>query len=94
MAVVATVPLNVRAQGGRGDVPRTLAVCRLVVTDRDDMVVKALSWALRSLVPWDRSAVEGFLAEHGERLEARVRREVGNKLRTGLKSPNKVRGGS
>jgi 3-methyladenine DNA glycosylase AlkD len=84
-AVVCTVALNVRARGGRGDVPRTMAVCRQVVADRDDMVVKALSWALRSLVEWDPAAVAGFLAEHERTLAGRVRREVSTKLRTGRK---------
>ncbi len=85
VAVVCTVALNVRARGGRGDTPRTLAVCREVVGDRDDMVVKALSWALRSLVAWDRGAVSAFLLEHGPALAGRVKREVGTKLRTGRK---------
>ena len=85
VAVVCTVALNVRARGGRGDIPRTLAVCREVVGDRDDMVVKALSWALRSLVAWDRGAVSAFLLEHGPALAGRVKREVGSKLRTGRK---------
>lgn len=85
-AVVCTVALNVRARGGRGDVTRTLAICRYVVRDRDDMVVKALSWALRALVEWDRSAVSAFLAEHQSALAARVKREVRNKLRTGRKN--------
>jgi 3-methyladenine DNA glycosylase AlkD len=85
-AVVCTVALNVRARGGRGDVARTLAVCRRVVSDRDDMVVKALSWALRSLVEWDRGAVSAFLAEHEGALAGRVQREVGTKLRTGRKN--------
>jgi 3-methyladenine DNA glycosylase AlkD len=67
-AVVCTVALNVRARGGRGDVGRTLTVCKYVVDDRDDMVVKALSWALRSLVDWDRAAVSAFLVEHERRL--------------------------
>jgi 3-methyladenine DNA glycosylase AlkD len=84
-AVVCTVALNVRARGGRGDTPRTLAVCRRVVKDRDDMVVKALSWALRSLVEWDPGAVARFLAEHESALAGRVKREVSTKLRTGLK---------
>jgi 3-methyladenine DNA glycosylase AlkD len=84
-AVVCTVALNVRARGGRGDTPRTLAVCRRVVDDRDDMVVKALSWALRSLVEWDPGAVARFLAEHESALAGRVKREVSTKLRTGLK---------
>ena len=85
LAVVCTVALNVRARGGRGDSPRTLAVCRQVVADRDDMVVKALSWALRSLVLWDPGAVAAFLTEHETILAPRVRREVGSKLGTGKK---------
>jgi 3-methyladenine DNA glycosylase AlkD len=86
-ALVSTVALNIRARGGRGDVPRTLAVCRLLVDDRDDMVVKALSWALRAAIEHDRAAVEDFLAAHDEQLAARVKREVRNKLATGLKNP-------
>ena len=86
VAVVCTVALNVRARGGRGDAARTLAVCRQAVTDRDDMVVKALSWALRSLVEWDRDAVAGFLEAHGDHLAGRVKREVRTKLRTGRKN--------
>jgi 3-methyladenine DNA glycosylase AlkD len=86
-ALVSTVALNTRARGGRGDTARTLAVCRLLVADRDDMVVKALSWALRELVVHDPAAVRAFLAEHGDTLAARVRREVNNVLTTGLKNP-------
>lgn len=86
IGVVCTVALNVRARGGRGDTVRTLAVCRRVVADRDDMVVKALSWALRSLVKWDRAAVAAFLRTHEADLAARVKRQVGTKLRTGLKN--------
>lgn len=88
-ALVSTVPLNVRTQGGMGDVPRTLAVCRLLVDDRDDMVVKALSWALRALVVHDPDAVRGFLVEYDDALAARVKREVRNKLDTGLKNPKR-----
>ena len=44
-ALVATVPLNLAARGGTGDANRTLEICRLLIADRDDMVVKALSWA-------------------------------------------------
>ena len=85
-AVVCTVALNVRARGGSGDTARTLEVCRRVVADRDDMVVKAVSWALRSLVVWDAAAVSRFLRQHDATLAARIKREVGNKLRTGRKS--------
>ncbi|MBC7249285.1 MAG: DNA alkylation repair protein [Anaerolineae bacterium] len=87
VALVSTVALNVRSHGGHGDVPRTLAVCRLLVADREDMVVKALSWALRELVVHDPDAVRAFLEENEGVLAARVKREVRNKLRTGLKNP-------
>jgi len=86
-ALVSTVAFNVRSQGGKGDVPRTLAICKLLVADHEDMVVKALSWALRMLVYFDPKAVEGFIKEHEHVLAGRVKREVGNKLRTGLKNP-------
>jgi hypothetical protein len=79
--------LHVRSHGGTGDVARTLAVCRLLAEDPDDMVVKALSWALRELVVHDPEAVRAFLDEHDDVLAARVKREVRNKLRTGLKNP-------
>jgi 3-methyladenine DNA glycosylase AlkD len=90
-ALVSTVALNVRSKGGYGDVERTLAVCRMLVDDRDDMVVKAMSWALRELVVHDPEAVRAFLDEQGDTLAARARREVQNKLDTGLKNPGKDR---
>lgn len=86
-AVVTTVPLNNVARGGKGEPDRTLKICRLVINDRDDMVVKALSWALRELAKRDRAAVQAFIDTNVERLAPRVLREVGNKLRTGLKNP-------
>jgi len=81
-ALVATVAVS-RA----GDSRRTLAVCRLLVADRDDMVVKAMSWALRELAKRDAPAVRRFLADHA--VAPRVLREVTNKLRTGLKNPRR-----
>jgi 3-methyladenine DNA glycosylase AlkD len=88
-ALVSTVPLNNKARGGRGDAERTLSICRLLVDDRDDMVVKAMSWALRALAVRNPQAVQQFLAEHRDRLAARVVREVRNKLSTGLKNPRR-----
>jgi 3-methyladenine DNA glycosylase AlkD len=87
--VVSTVPLNSRARGGTGDAPRTLAICRLALDDRDPMVVKALSWALRELAKRSPADVERFLDDHDARLPALVRREVRSKLRTGLKAPRR-----
>jgi 3-methyladenine DNA glycosylase AlkD len=86
-ALVSTVPLNLRTAGGTGDARRTLDICGRLAADRDDMVVKALSWALRALVAWDPEAVRGFLEAQGDALAPRVRREVQNKLTTGLKRP-------
>jgi hypothetical protein len=85
-ALVSTVVLNVKAHGGRGDARRTLAIAKALVDDREDMVVKALSWSLRALVPWDPRAVEDFLARYDDRLAARVKRETRTKLRTGRKN--------
>jgi 3-methyladenine DNA glycosylase AlkD len=84
-ALVATVALNNAARGGTGDAARTLEICGRLLDDRDDMVVKALSWALRALAVRRPAAVGEYLDRHGDRIAARVRREVGNKLTYGLK---------
>ncbi|MEO8114587.1 MAG: DNA alkylation repair protein [Phenylobacterium sp.] len=86
-ALVATVALNAKTDGGAGDAARTLAVCRRLIADRDDMVVKAMSWALRELAVRDPGAVEAFLEAYEAGLAARVKREVRHKLATGLKTP-------
>jgi 3-methyladenine DNA glycosylase AlkD len=86
-ALVSTVPLNSRAQGGLGDTPRTLMVCQMLMDDRDEMVEKAMSWALRELSKVDPKAVARFVDENRERLAPRILREVGNKIRTGKKNP-------
>ncbi len=88
-ALVSTVAFNMRTCGGKGDTKRTLAICRMLATDHEDMVVKGLSWALRQLVYFDRQAVESFLEEFNAVLAGRVKREVGSKLRTGLKNKRK-----
>lgn len=86
-AIVSTVALNVAHDGGRDDPARTLAICARSADDPDDMVQKAISWALRALAARDASAVSAFLDAHGASLSARAKREVSNKLRTGLKNP-------
>ena len=88
-ALVSTIALNDRSRGGTGDTARTLDICARLVADRDDMVVKAMSWALRELVPWDPEATRRFLTDHEDTLAARVKREVRNKLDTGLKDPKR-----
>ncbi len=89
-ALVSTVPLNLKARGGHGDTARTLLICRLLIADRDDMVVKAMSWALRELSRHDPQVVRVFLAEYEGRFAARVVREVQHKLTTGLKNPRRT----
>ena len=88
-ALVSTVPLNSRAQGGSGDAKRTLDICGRLVSDRHDLVVKAMSWALRELARREPPAVRRFLTEHQDELAPRVTREVRNKLKTGLKNPRR-----
>jgi hypothetical protein len=88
-ALVSTVPLNNHARGGTGDAVRTIRICRMLVRDRDDMVVKALSWALRELSKRDYPAVELFLRRYRRVLPSRVNREVRNKLQIRLKNPRR-----
>jgi 3-methyladenine DNA glycosylase AlkD len=90
-ALVSTVPLNNKARGGSGDPGRTLEICSMLVADKDDMVVKALSWALRALATRDPKAVRRFVDQHRAVLAPRIIREVGNKLTTGLKNPKNPR---
>ena len=84
-ALVSTVPLNNKSRGGQGEPGRTINVCRLLVTDREKVVVKAMSWALRQLCKCDREAVSRFVKENESTLAALVKREVNNKLLTGRK---------
>jgi 3-methyladenine DNA glycosylase AlkD len=88
-ALVATVGLNASLPGGRGDPGRTFPICLRMAADREDMIEKAVSWALRYLSQKDRGAVVTFMDEHGGEFCARVRREVRNKLTTGLKNPKR-----
>jgi 3-methyladenine DNA glycosylase AlkD len=86
LALVGTVALNLKSRGGIGDSRRTITVCTRAVDDHHDMIVKALSWALRSLVRWDEDAVSDFLQKHESSLHRRVIREVSHKLEFGTKN--------
>lgn len=86
LALVCTVALNMRSRGGKGDVARTLHVGRQLVGDRDEFVVKALSWALRELLPHDAAQVQSFVAAHEAKLNRRIVREISNKLTKGTKN--------
>jgi 3-methyladenine DNA glycosylase AlkD len=85
-ALASTVTLNLKSRGGDGDPRRTLLVCRQFTRDTSPMLAKALSWALRSLVPHDKDSVRRFIATHHATLPAIVKREVGTKIATGKKT--------
>ena len=84
-AVVCTVALNQKARGGSGDPERTLKICSLVAGDQDDMVAKALSWALRELAKREPEPVVAFVEQNEVILPKRVIREVRRKIETGRK---------
>lgn len=86
-ALVATTGLNNKSRGGTGDAARTLAIVDMLADGREDMIVKAVSWALRMLAPWQPDAVRDYVAANETRLAPRVKREVRNKLTTGYKNP-------
>jgi len=85
VAVVSTIPLHQKARGGKGDPEKTIMICERIISDKDDMVQKALSWVLRELSKRDKVPVEDFIEKHWEKLSGRVKREVTTKLTTGRK---------
>jgi len=64
-----------------------LKYSEMLINDKEDMIVKALSWVIRETIKYDRQAVEDFLSKYEAQLAARIKREVRNKLVTGLKNP-------
>lgn len=85
LALVASIAVNRRRRGPT--IPDlTLALIDRVKAERDPMMSKAVSWALRGMIPRHRDRVAAYLAINQETLAAQVLREVNNKLHTGLKS--------
>ncbi len=78
--------LNLKSRGGKGDTPRTLAVCERVVEERHPMIWKALSWALRELSKRDKAAVWDFLEKHEQKMSKQAVREITHKLEFGTKN--------
>lgn len=84
LALVATVPLNRTAKTA---IPaQTLAMIDRVRHERQAMISKAVSWALRELAKTHAAAVAAYLDAHRQELAGNVVREVANKLETGLKA--------
>lgn len=86
LAIVSTISLNLKSRGGVGDSDRTLEICKLAVNDHEDMINKALSWALRELSKHTKKEVSDFMQRYEDQLHSRVKREVRNKLLTGKKN--------
>jgi len=63
----------------------------MLISDRDDMIVKAMSWALRRLGTVDPEAARSFVDRHKEQLASLIVREVGRKLETGRKDGRRAR---
>ena len=71
----------------REEIQRAILAVREQVLAAEADLSQRMSWALRELSRRDPEAVRSFLAEHDDVLSARVKREVRNKLTTGLKNP-------
>jgi 3-methyladenine DNA glycosylase AlkD len=85
LALVASVPL-VRVKEDVEAAALTLSLIDRVKAERHPMVTKAVSWALREMVKHYRDDVISYLNANHATLAPLVVREVGNKVRTGLKS--------
>jgi 3-methyladenine DNA glycosylase AlkD len=86
-ALVSTIPLCRSDARNYATHLRIIGICIALIDDRDPMVVKALSWALRELTKHAPAVVERLVQTYNARLPALVRREVTNKLVFGLKNP-------
>ena len=85
MALVASTWLN----RGREDLSfpdLTLGLIDRVKEEKDAMITKAVSWALRGMSKKHPHRVAAYLEENRDVLAGHVVREVNNKLHTGLKS--------
>ena len=87
-ALVSTLALNGRPVA-QDATKRTLEICQMLISDRDDMIVKAMSWALRRLGAVDPEAARNFVGQHRENLASLIVREVTRKLETGRKAGRK-----
>jgi len=83
LGIVASVHLN---RDGSTYGGWTLGQLDRVLDERDPMITKAVSWALRQMTRHQASDVAAYLESRGERIASLPRREVRNKLMTGRKS--------
>lgn len=85
LALAATVGLNMKTNGLMASPKKTIMVCNLLINDKADLVIKALSWAIRELAEVDKAAAKEYFKENQFKFPARVRREVKAKLESGKK---------
>jgi 3-methyladenine DNA glycosylase AlkD len=76
-AVVSTVALN---QKGRSHAEETFRVLRPVIADREDMVRKAVAWAVREVCKNDEPAALRFLTEQAGKMAPSLLREAARAL--------------
>jgi 3-methyladenine DNA glycosylase AlkD len=88
LALVGTVVLNRRRDTAVPEL--TLKLVDRVAAERDPLITKAVSWALRELSKTHRERVAHFVEQNRDRLPAIAVREVRNKLQTGLKNPRRA----
>lgn len=87
LALVGTVTLN---RQGQTAIPQlTLKLVDAVAHERDPLITKAVSWALRELTKTHADVVKQYVEKNADRLPAIAVREVRMKLRTGLKNPKR-----
>lgn len=86
LALVSTIPLNRKDTKKKADPVSTLQICSLLLDDHHDMIVKAMSWALRELGKREPDIVRQYIKTHETRLHKRILREVGTKLDYGTKT--------
>jgi 3-methyladenine DNA glycosylase AlkD len=89
LALVTTIPLNRQESSAIPNL--TLQLIDQVKEERDPMITKAVSWALRELTKTHKPRVVDYLEKNRGRLAPLAVRETENKLRTGLKS-GKIKG--
>lgn len=62
--------------------------------EKEGLITKAISWVLRSMVKYNRKALETYLKENGHTLPKIALRETRVKLETGRKTKTKLSGAS
>jgi len=72
-----------KTNGFKAAPQKTITICNLLIDDKADMVIKALSWAIRELAENNRSAAMDYFQNNYSKFPARVRREVKAKLESG-----------